>query len=990
MAGPLDFDESKTLYDDQRYGLGDAPSGTAKQNTVANALAAQLSNGLLGSDGNDLIEGGAGNDTLDGGDGIDTLIGGDGSDTYYVRQSGDVVIETNPTASTGGTDTVYSYLSAYTLPDNVENGRIMATGTANLTGNDLNNLLYAGPGNNVLNGSAGIDTVSYAYGLAGTTGVTVNLAVTTAQATGGSGTDTLISIENLEGSAYADRLTGNSDANILSGGAGSDILDGGDGIDTMIGGDGSDSYYVRQSDDVVIETNATASTGGSDLVYSYLSAYTLTANVENGRIMSTGTANLTGNGLNNLLYAGQGQNIINGGAGIDTVSYAFGVNGTTGVTISLNAASQLNNSSGIDVLRSIENVVGSAYADRLTGTSASNILSGGAGNDTIDGGWSFTGTADLDTLIGGDGTDTYYLRREGDVVIETNATASTGGTDLVYIPFSGYTLPDNVENGQLNINEAADLTGNSLDNRLAAAYGDNVLDGGAGNDTVTYAYGLTAGVTVSLAVTTVQATGGSNNDTLISIENLVGSSYDDRLTGNDAANSLSGGIGNDTLDGGAGLDTMIGGDGNDSFYVRQSGDVVIETNARPGIGAADTVYSYLSAYTLTDNIENGHIMASGAANLTGNALSNLLYAGQDNNVIDGGGGVNTVSYAYATAGVTASLAVTTAQVTGGSGSDTLIAIKNLEGSAYADKLTGNSMNNALSGGAGNDTLDGGTGYDILTGGDGNDTYYLRKGDAIIETNATASTGGTDMVYSFLSAYTLSSNIENGRIMTTGAADLTGNGLNNVLAAGLGNNVLNGGAGIDTVSYTFGVTGTSTIGVTVSLAVTTAQTTGGSGSDTLIAIENLVGSAQADKLTGNSAANSLSGGTGNDTLEGGTGNDLLIGGLGLDKLYGGSGADRFDFNALNETGLGAALRDVIGDFKSSEGDKIDLSTLDANLATPANDAFTFIGTNVFSSNATAQLRFADGILYGSVDADANAEFEIQLLGVSSLQVSDLIA
>ncbi len=132
------------------------------------------------------------------------MTGGDGSDIYYVRDSGDLVSETNAVAATGGTDLVSSTLASYTLGANVENGRILATGAANLTGNTLNNVLYAGAGNNVLNGGTGTDTVSYAYGLAGTTGVTVSLAVGTAQATGGSGSDTLTSIENLIGSAYAD------------------------------------------------------------------------------------------------------------------------------------------------------------------------------------------------------------------------------------------------------------------------------------------------------------------------------------------------------------------------------------------------------------------------------------------------------------------------------------------------------------------------------------------------------------------------------------------------------------------------------------------------------------------------------------------------------------------------------------------------------------------------------------------------------------------
>jgi Ca2+-binding RTX toxin-like protein len=310
----------------------------------------------------------------------------------------------------------------------------------------------------------------------------------------------------------------------------------------------------------------------------------------------------------------------------------------------------------------------------------------------------------------------------------------------------------------------------------------------------------------------------------------------------------------------------------------------------------------------------------------------------------------------------------------------------IDGGAGNDTLTGGRANDHLNGGAGNDSLNGAAGADRLIGGDGSDLYYVdNAGDIVSETNATAITGGTDSVYSFLGAYTLGDNVENLRLLATGNANGTGNSLNNVIDAGAGNNVLNGGAGIDTASYAY-----ATAAVTASLSLTTAQATGGSGSDTLLNFENLTGSAYHDKLTGNALANTLNGGAGNDTLTGGAGNDLLIGGTGLDKLYGGAGADKFDFNALSEMGLGAALRDVIGDFKSSEGDKIDLSTLDANLLTAANDAFSFIGSSAFSSNATGQLRFAGGILYGSTDADTAAEFEIQLLGVSNLQTADLIA
>ncbi|MNY75130.1 hypothetical protein D3C86_2143300 [compost metagenome] len=80
---------------------------------------------------------------------------------------------------------------------------------------------------------------------------------------------------------------------------------------------------------------------------------------------------------------------------------------------------------------------------------------------------------------------------------------------------------------------------------------------------------------------------------------------------------------------------------------------------------------------------------------------------------------------------------------------------------------------------------------------------------------------------------------------------------------------------------------------------------------------------------------------------------------------------------------------MADFKGSEGDKIDLSTLDANGGTAANEAFRFIGSSAFSGDASGQLRFANGVLYGSTDADTTAEFEISLLGVSSLTTDNFV-
>ncbi|WP_284164501.1 calcium-binding protein [Frigidibacter sp. SD6-1] len=362
---------------------------------------------VYGGEGSDLLYGNSGNDTLSGDLGADTMVGGDGNDSYTVDNTGDIVIETNADAATGGIDIVNSWRGNYTLGANIENGRILAAGTAFLTGNGLANTLVAGAGDNILNGAAGTDTVSY---WAATGAVTVNLGVTGAQATGGSGLDWLISIENLTGSTFNDRLSGNAAANRLDGGAGddtliggagNDTLFGGAGADTMAGGDGNDSYTVDNTGDIVIEGNADAATGGIDIVNSWRGNYTLGANIENGRILAAGTAFLTGNGLANTLVAGAGDNILNGAAGTDTVSY-WAATGAVTVNLGVTGA-QATGGSGLDWLISIENLTGSNFNDWLSGNAAANRLIGGAGDDTLIGG------AGNDALMGGLGSDAFVF-----------------------------------------------------------------------------------------------------------------------------------------------------------------------------------------------------------------------------------------------------------------------------------------------------------------------------------------------------------------------------------------------------------------------------------------------------------------------------------------------------------------------------------------------------------------------------------------------------
>lgn len=381
------------------------------------------------------------------------------------------------------------------------------------------------------------------------------------------------------------------------------------------------------------------------------------------------------------------------------------------------------------------------------------------------------------------------------------------------------------------------------------------------------------------------------------------------ISGTDQADTLVGSSGNDTLDGRLGADTMTGGNGNDVYVVDNAFDRVVETNT--STSQIDTVQASVS-WTLGANLEN--LVLTGVSDING---------------------------------------------------------------------SGNERHNFITGNAANNVLNGAAGDDSMSGGDGNDTYSVDNADDIvIETNSNAVSGGVDSVHSSLAAYTLANNVEHLYIDSTGAANGTGNALDNTLFAGAGNNVLDGRDGNDTVSFERALSG-----VTANLSTSAQQNTVSSGLDTLKFFENLTGSAYADSLSGNSAANVLNGGAGNDTLVGGSGDDRLIGGAGTDNLTAGTGADTYAFGALSDMGVGA-LRDVINGFKSTEGDLLDFTGLDANPQTAAVDAFTFIGSNAFdSTNATGQLRFADGILYGSVDTDATPEIEIQLVGVQTLHSSD---
>lgn len=232
--------------------LSDAlPPGYTDPNTVydgANNLAIAYGvtiENATGGAGNDTLIGNTAGNILDGRGGADAMLGGGGNDTYYVNHSGDRVYETTTRSTTidaGGVDLIVSTVSlnldAYAGARFVEYLRLGA-GAINATGNARNNIVYAGGGDNLLEGGTGLDTVAYTYADAP---IAARLGLASALTTGGSGTDKITGFENLSGSRFSDRLTGDRAANVLIGGGGNDMINGSTGSDTLRGDSGADRF----------------------------------------------------------------------------------------------------------------------------------------------------------------------------------------------------------------------------------------------------------------------------------------------------------------------------------------------------------------------------------------------------------------------------------------------------------------------------------------------------------------------------------------------------------------------------------------------------------------------------------------------------------------------------------------------------------------------------------------------------------------------------
>lgn len=599
---------------------------------------------LTGAGGNDLLDSGggadtliagAGNDKLDGGSGADRMTGGTGDDTYYIDDTGDRIVEDIG----GGHDLVFSTISTILAP-NIEDLILWGNGPLNGTGNGEANALYGNNEANTLSGLGG-DDVLYGY-------------------------------------------DGNDK---LEGGQGSDRLDGGSGDDLMTGGTGDDAYVIDSAGDRIVE----AAGGGVDEArIDGRSTYSLGAEVENlTNLVALPVFTGIGNGLANVisgaggmdqlfglggadrLVGGDGNDTLEGGLGADQLvggngtDYASYASAGGAVTVNLGGLPGTGEAAG-DTFSSIENIIGSRFADSLTGNAASNYIFGGAGDDSIAGGggadW-FVGGLGGDTLVGDGDDGASYAGSTSGVTVNLAAQTASGGDAAGDVLTGIRNIIGSDQNDTLTGNTDGNILvgGGGLD-RIDGGNGNDVIRGGAGADTLIGGTGIdrldytgsAAAVTVDLGAGTASG-GDATGDTFSGFEGVEGSALGDTLKAGATGSTLMGGAGADTLTGGAGRDTVIGGAG------------------------ADTM--------------------------------------------NGGGDIDTLSYETSTTWVSVDL--NSGQGFGDDGQgDSFTGFENLRGGRASDALYGNAGVNTITGGEGGDYIDGRGGNDVILGGTGDDAFVL--------------------------------------------------------------------------------------------------------------------------------------------------------------------------------------------------------------------------------------------------------------------------
>jgi Ca2+-binding RTX toxin-like protein len=801
-----------------------------------------LHDSLLGGAGNDSIDGGSDNDSVQGNDGADTLVGGVLHDSLLGGAGNDSIDGGSDNDSIQGDD------GADTLVGGARRDSLLGGNDADsldggfhndtLDGGEGDDTLAGGVGNNLIQGHAGIDFISY-ENLAGS--ITVDLA-------GGAANG----FWNFE--VQNPNANGVISTNFL-------------GHQFYVLRDAQSWTPINNQGGYWFEQQAWARELGGDLA-------TINDATEQNFLVGWlygHYAPRIGHGMTDL---GQEGNFFwsNG----EAVTYTAWRSGEPNNYYNQHFGSFWMEQGGrwddtggteqrmvtefftafFDTISGVENVLGSGGHDSLLGDDAANFLSGLAGNDTISGGDgndTLAGGLGDDSLNGGDGTADWvsFAGASAGVTLDlaTPLVTGTDGNDSL----TGF---EAVQGSAFNDS----LVGDTGNNTLAGGLGDDTLDGSAGDaDWVSFA-GASAGVSLDLAAGS--AIGADGNDRFAGFEAAQGSAFNDSLLGSSGNDTLDGGGGNDTLVGGLGDDSLNGGTGEADWasYASASAAITIDLDAGSSSGADGidslTGFENVLGGNFNDSIlgdENANILVGGEGDdtLVGSAGNDTLYGGNGNDVGDFRGFGSTITVdlfqglVFDEGGTTQFFDIE--RILSSGGEATLVRGDGgdiFTGSAAHDHVRGSAGNDEIFGDLGDDDLDGGNGHDCIHGGDGAD--MLRGG--------------------------------------AGHDTLMGGEGNNTFQGGPGNDLIMGGSGRDLVDYSY----VTTQGVTVSLQDETAA---GGSQDTLNGITDATGSNQNDNITGDGNDNLLTGLSGDDLIRGLGGDDTLDGGFGSDTLLGGAGADQ---------------------------------------------------------------------------------------------------
>ncbi|MBQ4824499.1 spondin domain-containing protein [Leisingera sp. HS039] len=703
-------------------------------------------------------------------------------------------------------------------------------------------------------------------------------------------TDTLISIENLEGSDDGDDLRGDNGANLLNGNGGDDILRGRRGNDELNGGDGNDDLRGNRGADTLDGGS------GDDVLRGGRGSDQL-----NG---GAGNDELRGGGGNDILSGGGGVDTIDGGAGIDTNSFANINQGAAdasiaGVTVVLNAdgsgtASYTGGGGNGPLIEEeftgIENITGSANNDDIRALGAApNAIDGGDGDDFIAGG------GGVDVLTGGDGTDTNSFVNIGAEVVADlgsgSASYQPNETTTVFENFSGFENLDGSDNDDQLFGDggANTLTGNDGNDLLVGRGGNDVLEGGDGNDILRGGGGadvtdggagidtadfqdIGAAVIADLnsGAAVYQGPTGAVVDTLLNIENLTGSANNDVLNGDAGDNLLAGGGGGDTINGGGGNDVI-------------RGDAI-------GDGEAITV-------TVTNTLGEG-----------GTFLTPVWFGFHDGENFDlwtdgeaASGGLERIAEDGSVEGIAAEF---NQQVAGGGVDATIIGGNGAPGPIDPGESASFTLNvNADQVGQGFFTW----ATMVIPS---NDAFLASPDDALQDFifDADGNFAGPLVIERFgtdvLDAGT-EVNTEEGAAFLNQTARDQGTAENGVVRQHEGFNGSEGNPDGTPVNILGGTTAAGT-----SVDPAEGDFTRNSGEEQLLRIVVDLAEGGADVLSGGAGSDYIDGGRGNDLLRGQRGADTLDGGDGADVLFGGRGRDLADGGAGSDRIAGGRGRDTL--------------------------------------------------------------------------------